>query len=84
MCLINFDQGLESQFIDFRLNYHGIFSLYFNVNLPYMLIYPYCKIVHLYALMILLDMQGSTHIPIEVSWKREGYLCLDSSDNFCS
>lgn len=48
-----------------------VYSVYISVliyQLPYMLIYPYCKIVHFYALMILLDIQGSTHIPIEMSW----------------
>lgn len=69
-------QTLESQFIDFYLNCHGIFCLYSNVILPYMLIYPYCKTVHLFALMVLLDMRGSTHIPIEISLEREGYFLI--------
>lgn len=41
-----------------------------------MLIYPYCKTVHLFALMVLLDMRGSTHIPIEISLEREGYFLI--------
>lgn len=48
-----------------------VYSVYISVliyQLPYMLIYPYCKIVHFYALMILLDRQGSKHIPIEMFW----------------
>lgn len=48
-----------------------VYSVYISVliyQLPYVWIDPYCKIVHFYALMILLDRQGSKYIPIEMSW----------------